>query len=115
MTPGYETAGFPIFQFIVKVGGIKKKQRPFIGKKKTQASWNPANLHVKGPESQPAEGAEEQRRHHDLNDEGSHHAQLLPPHGQLVGEPGERRGDALGLVVVGERCGNTERPEMLIK
>lgn len=109
MTPGYETAGFSIFQFIAKVGGIKKK-RPFIGKKKTQA-----NLHVKRPESKPAEWAEEQRRHHDLNDEGSHHAQLLPPHGQLVGEPGERRGDALGLVVVGDRCGSTERPEMLLK
>lgn len=67
------------------------------------------HLHVKGSESQPAEGTEEQRRHHDLDDEGAHHAQLLPPHGQLVGEPGQRRGDALGLVVVGERCGNTRR------
>lgn len=80
----------------------KNKEKKKRSKKKTQA-----NLHVKGAESEPAEGAEEQRRHHDLNDEGSHHAQLLPPHRQLVGEPGERRGDALGLVVVGERCGNT--------
>lgn len=108
MTPGHEEK-FPIFQFIGKVGGIKKTSWT------SQAVWNPANLHVKRPESQPAEWAEEQRRHHDLNDEGSHYAQLLPPHGQLVGEPGERRGDALGLVVVGERCGSTERPEMLIK
>lgn len=92
-----------IFNLLPKSVDFKIKC-PSIWGKEQRATRNLANLHVKSSESQPAEGAEEKWRHHYLNDEGAHHTQLLPPHWQLMGEPGQRRGDALGLVVVGERC-----------
>lgn len=63
-----------------------------------------ADLHVKSPEPESADGTEEKRGCGDLNGEGPHHTQLLPPHGQLVGEPGQGGGDTLGLIVVRQRC-----------
>ncbi|TNN80032.1 hypothetical protein EYF80_009681 [Liparis tanakae] len=66
---------------------------------------------VKSSESESAQRAEEEQGHGDLNDEGRHHTQLLPPHRQLVSVPGQLGGDALSLVVIRQSCsthrGNT--------
>lgn len=69
----------------------------------------PTHLAVEGEEPEAADGREEEERDGDLNDVGGHHAELLEPDGQLVGEPGGRRGDALGLIVIGESWGAQER------
>lgn len=70
-------------------------------------SQRPPHLAVEGEEPEAADGGEEEQRDGNLDDVGGHHAELLEPHGQLVGEPGGRRGDALRLVVVGESWGDS--------
>jgi len=67
----------------------------------------PTHLAVEGEEPEAADGREEEEWDGDLDDVGGHHAELLEPDGQLVGEPGARRGDALGLIVIGESWGGT--------
>lgn len=62
------------------------------------------HLQVKSSKSEPPQWTEEQERNSDLDNEGSHHAQLLPAHRQLVGKPGQRGWDTLSLVVIREGC-----------
>ena len=48
------------------------------------------------------DGGEEEEGHPDFDDVGAHDTEFVHPEGEVVGEPGQGRGDALGLVVDGQ-------------
>uniref|UniRef100_A0A3Q2VZM8 Inositol oxygenase n=1 Tax=Haplochromis burtoni TaxID=8153 RepID=A0A3Q2VZM8_HAPBU len=74
------------------------------------------HLQVKSSKSEPPQWTEEQERNSDLDNEGSHHAQLLPAHRQLVGKPGQRGWDTLSLVVIREGCStHSKKRERVIR
>lgn len=62
------------------------------------------NLHVKNTESVSADRTEEEEGCGDFYDEGSNHAEFLKPHWQLVGKPGQRCGNTLCFIVIGQCC-----------
>lgn len=66
----------------------------------TKRSKDPTHLQVEGKDPQSPNGSEEEEGDRDLDDEGAHNAELLKPHGELVGIPGQGWGDALRFVVI---------------